>query len=56
MYSLACKLQSYTVFTHEGLAIRYRKKSLYKSVFVLSRSYNIQFKKRKESLLKIAAM
>jgi len=43
-------------FTHVGLTTRYRTKSLYKSIFVLSRSRDIQFMKRIEYLLKIAVV
>jgi len=43
------------VFTHAGLTTRCRAKSLY-SIFVLSKSRDILFIKRLESLLKIVGM
>jgi len=48
--------EPYAAFTHAGLTTRYLTESLYKSIFVLSRSQDIKFMKGKESLLKIASM
>jgi len=45
-----------SAFTHAGVITRYRTKSLYKSIFVLSKSRDISLMKRIESLLKIAGM
>jgi len=38
------------------MTTRYQTKNLHKSIFVLSRSRDIQFMKRIESLLKIAGL
>jgi len=51
-----CQFPTYAAFTHTCLTTRYQTKSLYKSIFVLSRSRVISFMKRIESLLKIAGM
>jgi len=47
---------TYAAFTHAGFTTRYRTKNLYKNISVLSRSRDIQFVKRIESLLKIAGL
>jgi len=45
----------YAAFKHTGLTTRYRTKSLYKSIFVLSRSRDIYFMKRIKACLKLQA-
>jgi len=49
-------VESNAAFTHAGLTTRYRQEKLYKSIFVLLNSRNIQFMKRIESLLKTAGI
>jgi len=44
---------TYVTFTHAGLTCMYRTKSLYKSIFMLSRARDILYMKI-ESLLNIA--
>jgi len=52
--SFRFELAAFTYYA--GLTTRYRTKSLQKSIFALSRSRDMQFMKKIESLLKIVGM